>query len=282
MAAKVKSMVENDVGCGFVGRLSLLRTHLLKKPSVHSISLKPENNKNDTKKPRNEESKGMRNIHTQSSQTPDLDQKTPRKSTSGQSRRPSDAARTSTSTSSSSCGNSSNTKNDEMKLLELPRISTSNQRDNENRATLNIKITGNLLANNSPRKSVSKKVESTPKSKELNSVTCSHSNAGMGNIMRKNSDELAQLRRQRMRVDPEVLKTEGNEAYKHGKYDEALSLYNQAIHIDSNKATYHCNKSAALMALGRLQEALFECEEAIRLEPSYTRAHHRLAAIYLR
>ncbi|XP_054798664.1 TPR repeat-containing thioredoxin TTL1-like [Prosopis cineraria] len=214
----------------------------------------------------------------------------PRKSTSGhhnsQNRRPSDAARSSTSSS----GNSTSTKNDENKLqrepagssLELARISNSHQRENENKATVNLKLTGNLLTNNSPRTSVTKKVESVPKSKELNSVTSSHNNAGMGNIMRKNTDELAQLRRQRIRIDPEVLKAEGNEAYKQGKFEEALSLYDRAILLDSSKPTYHCNKSAALMGLGRLPEAMVECEEAIRLEPSYTRAHHRLAAIYLR
>ncbi|KAK4270028.1 hypothetical protein QN277_023116 [Acacia crassicarpa] len=104
----------------------------------------------------------------------------------------------------------------------------------------------------------------------------------MGNIMRKNSDELAQLWRQRIRIDPEVLKTKGNEVYKQGKFEDALSLFDGAIQLDSNKATYHCNKSAALMGLGRLPEALVEYEEAILLESSYTRAHHRLAAIYLR
>ncbi|XP_028756560.1 TPR repeat-containing thioredoxin TTL1-like [Neltuma alba] len=295
MAGKVGTKVESHLGCGFVGRLSLLRSYLLRKSSVHSLSLKSADNvqskesKKDSKKPPNHESKGALNLPTDSHK-PDSDQKTPRKSTSGhqksQNRRPSDAARSSTSSS----GNSTNTKNDESKLprdpvgnsLELARISTSHSRDNENKSTVNLKLTGNLLANNSPRTSVIKKGESVSKSKELNSVTNSHTNAGMGNIMRKNSDELAQLRKQRIRVDPEVLKTEGNEAYKQGKFEEALSLYDRAIHLDSNKATYHCNKSAALMALGRLPEALVECEEAIRLEPSYVRAHHRLAAIHLR
>ncbi|KAI9106743.1 hypothetical protein K1719_022271 [Acacia pycnantha] len=277
MAAKVKTMVENDVGCGFVRRLSLLRSHLPRKSPVHSLSLKSADNVQskdsikDSKKTPNHESKGERNIPTESNK-PDLDQKTPRKSTSdyqnSQNRRLSDAARSSTSSS----GNS----------LVLARISTSHQRDNENKATVNLKLTGNLLGNNSPRTSVSKKVESIPKNKELSSVTNSHNNAGMGNIMRKNSDELAQLRRQRIRIDPDVLKTEGNEAYKQGKFEEALSLYDRAIQLDSNKAIYHCNKSAALMGLGRLPEALVECEEAILLESSYTRAHHRLAAIYLR
>jgi DnaJ family protein C protein 7 len=74
----------------------------------------------------------------------------------------------------------------------------------------------------------------------------------------------------------------GNEAYKQGRFSEALALYERAIAIDSNKATYHCNKSAALIGLGRFKDAIVECEEAIRIEPCYARAHSRLATIYFR
>ncbi|KAK1304366.1 TPR repeat-containing thioredoxin TTL1 [Acorus calamus] len=65
------------------------------------------------------------------------------------------------------------------------------------------------------------------------------------------------------RLDPEELKTMGNEEYKKG-------------------ASYRSNKAAALTGLGRLLEAVEECQEAVRIEPSYGRAHHRLATLYLR
>lgn len=84
------------------------------------------------------------------------------------------------------------------------------------------------------------------------------------------------------RMDPETLKIMGNEDYKNGKFEEALALYDAAISIDPNKASYRSNKSAALTALGRLLEAVFECREAIRIEPGYQRAHNRLATLYLR
>lgn len=84
------------------------------------------------------------------------------------------------------------------------------------------------------------------------------------------------------RMDPETLKIMGNEDYKNGGFAEALALYEAAIAIDPNKASYRSNKSAALAALGRLIEAVFECREAIRIEPRYHRAHHRLANLYLR
>ncbi|KAK9949640.1 hypothetical protein M0R45_005157 [Rubus argutus] len=84
------------------------------------------------------------------------------------------------------------------------------------------------------------------------------------------------------RMDPETLKIMGNEDYKNGRFAEALSLYDAAISIDPNKASYRSNKSAALTALGQILEAVFECREAIRIDPHYHRAHHRLATLYLR
>ncbi|XP_039156225.1 inactive TPR repeat-containing thioredoxin TTL3 [Eucalyptus grandis] len=84
------------------------------------------------------------------------------------------------------------------------------------------------------------------------------------------------------RMDPETLKILGNEDYKSGRFTEALALYDAAISIDPNKASYRSNKSAALTALGRLLEAIIECREAIRIEPHYHRAHNRAATLYLR
>ncbi|KAI9117046.1 hypothetical protein K1719_012045 [Acacia pycnantha] len=84
------------------------------------------------------------------------------------------------------------------------------------------------------------------------------------------------------RMDPEQLKIMGNEDYKNGRFAEALSLYDAAIAIDPNKASYRSNRSAALTALGRLIEAVFECREAIRIDPHYHRAHQRLGSLYVR
>ncbi|KAI4337708.1 hypothetical protein L6164_016092 [Bauhinia variegata] len=292
MEEKRKHKVENEVGCGFMGTIFQLRTCRLRKSSVHSLPTNPTNNvgndqgKNESKKPL-----------APSQESKNSEQRGPRKSTSGsghgtpptyrnnQNRRPSDAER---SSKSSSSGNSTHIKtqksqemNDESKLgrestgntVELARIITG-----QNRAL--IKVTGNLLVSNSPRSSI-KTLESPPRNKD--STSYNNFNMGvMGNIVRKNSDDLAQFRSPRNRVDPEKLKCLGNEAYKQGRFEEALGFYDQAITLDSNKATYHCNKSAALIGLGRLLEAIVECEEAIRLEPCYNRAHHRLATLYIR
>ncbi|KAH0850727.1 hypothetical protein HID58_095287 [Brassica napus] len=59
-----------------------------------------------------------------------------------------------------------------------------------------------------------------------------------------------------------------------------VAALRNAIAIDPNKAAYRSNKSAALTALGRILDAVFECREAIRIEPHYHRAHHRLGNLY--
>ncbi|CAK9174943.1 unnamed protein product [Ilex paraguariensis] len=110
-------------------------------------------------------------------------------------------------------------------------------------------------------------------------------NSVMGNVVKKSNEEqkpTSLCRALSTRMDPEQLKILGNEDYKNGRFAEALALYNAAISIDPNKASYRSNKSAALTALGRLLEAVFECREAIRIEPYYQRAHNRLATLYLR
>jgi hypothetical protein len=53
---------------------------------------------------------------------------------------------------------------------------------------------------------------------------------------------------------------------------QALELYNTAIKLDPQKPAYHVNRAAALEMLGRRDEALAECREALRVEPGYAPA----------
>lgn len=317
MAAKAKNnKVGSELGCGLMGRILHLKSHKLRKASVHSLPLKnplsdDDGKSQESKKTPSEELKATKKSCTETEplRMSGAQQKPARKSASvhqqqlstypnSQNQRHSDAvARSSTSSSSSSPRTSISThnkvqqnkdKNHENKpyrdptgnSLALARISTGNENNKSQ-----LKLTGNLLVNNTPRR---KSVEYMPKHAELNSVPVSYSNTSkglMGNIMRRNStgNELGQFFSPRQKkVDPEVLKSMGNEAYKQGRFEEALTLYDRAIALDSNMATYHCNRSAALIGLGRLQEAIFECEESIKLDPSYVRAHNRLATIYFR
>ncbi|KAI3872655.1 hypothetical protein MKX03_010924 [Papaver bracteatum] len=129
-----------------------------------------------------------------------------------------------------------------------------------------------------------------------NSNANSSANSVMGNIVRNNNKSSSNQKDQQSsssgpnlcralstsRYDSEALKEMGNEEYKKGKFIEALALYDRAIAMNPEKASYRSNKSAALTGLGRILDAAVECKEAIRIDPSYHRAHHRLATLYLR
>ncbi|TYI60624.1 hypothetical protein E1A91_D10G116800v1 [Gossypium mustelinum] len=162
----------------------------------------------------------------------------------------------------------------------LLRASSSNMMIYGNLGNLRQPAAGGNTTTNSY--SVAKDNVSTPNGKYPNTV--------MGNVVKKPVEEKRKEEQQpaslcralSTRMDPEQLKFMGNEDYKNGRFGEALALYEAAIAIDPNKASYRSNKSAALAALGRVLEAVFECREAIKIEPHYHRAHHRLANLYLR
>lgn len=119
-------------------------------------------------------------------------------------------------------------------------------------------------------------------------------NYGHGSIMRgdggvsksSNSPNLSNLANsssvRRSSMDPEELKRLGNESYKKGCYIEALTYYDKAISMVPGNASYHCNRAAVLMCLNRLNEAVKECYEAIKLDNGYIRAHHRLGSLLIR
>ncbi|ESQ30089.1 hypothetical protein EUTSA_v10011281mg [Eutrema salsugineum] len=82
--------------------------------------------------------------------------------------------------------------------------------------------------------------------------------------------------------DAEEVKRVGNEMYRKGLFSEALKLYERAIALSPTNAAYRSNRAAALTGLSRIGEAVKECEEAVRSDPNYARAHHRLALLLIR
>ncbi|CAH8255511.1 unnamed protein product [Arabidopsis lyrata] len=82
--------------------------------------------------------------------------------------------------------------------------------------------------------------------------------------------------------ESEEVKRLGNEMYRKGLFNEALKLYDRAIALSPTNAAYRSNRAAALTGLARIGEAVMECEEAVRSDPNYGRAHHRLALLLIR
>uniref|UniRef100_A0A5B6ZRW1 Putative TPR repeat-containing thioredoxin TTL1-like n=1 Tax=Davidia involucrata TaxID=16924 RepID=A0A5B6ZRW1_DAVIN len=80
----------------------------------------------------------------------------------------------------------------------------------------------------------------------------------------------------------EELNRAGNEKYRRGCFMEAISFYNKAIELCPQNAACHSNKAAALAGLGKFTEAVGESLEAIKCDPSYSRAYYRLGTLYTR
>ncbi|CAM6034116.1 unnamed protein product [Sphagnum compactum] len=103
---------------------------------------------------------------------------------------------------------------------------------------------------------------------------------GRGNIYFVGESLL--IKRMLSSTDPEDVKNAGNDQYKKGNFSEALSLYDRAVSLAPNRASYRSNRAAALTGLGRLVEAVQECEESIKLDASYIRGHQRLVSLCIR
>lgn len=75
-------------------------------------------------------------------------------------------------------------------------------------------------------------------------------------------------------------KTEGNDMFKRGKYDEAIAAYTKAIEIippefKTDLATYYHNRAAAYEQLKKWSTVISDCEQAINLNNKYEKALYR-------
>ncbi|KAF6148734.1 hypothetical protein GIB67_019342 [Kingdonia uniflora] len=73
----------------------------------------------------------------------------------------------------------------------------------------------------------------------------------------------------------ELLKEKGNAAFKGRQWNKAVNLYSEAIKLNSENATYYCNRAAAYLELGCFQQAETDCSEAILLDKKNVKAYLR-------
>jgi tetratricopeptide (TPR) repeat protein len=85
-----------------------------------------------------------------------------------------------------------------------------------------------------------------------------------------------------------VLKDQGRVQYEHGKFEEALGLYQQAYNAAGAVVTDALDRQVLLsnivacrLKLGQNERALQDAQECIRLNPSWSKAHVRLASTYI-
>ncbi|XP_048606553.1 TPR repeat-containing thioredoxin TTL1-like isoform X2 [Brassica napus] len=189
------------------------------------------------------------------------------------------------SQSGSSSGNlrTSQARSDSVTSNSQPLVSSSTQSSATSPATAaNVLPTGNICP--SGKIQLTGMTQSRSRSDVLGSGTGTY---GHGSIMRGGGGSGVSPAKPVAPVtvggsDAEEVKRVGNEMYRKGLFGEALRLYDRAIALSPANAAYRSNRAAALTGLGRVGEAVKECEEALRLDPNYGRAHQRLASLLIR
>nr|CAD1834168.1 unnamed protein product [Ananas comosus var. bracteatus] len=72
----------------------------------------------------------------------------------------------------------------------------------------------------------------------------------------------------------------GNELFKSGNFAEACIAYGEGLKYDSYNPVLYCNRAACRFKLGQWEKSVEDCNEALRIQPSYTKALLRRAASY--
>lgn len=81
--------------------------------------------------------------------------------------------------------------------------------------------------------------------------------------------------------DWEIFKEKGNEEYKKKNYNAAINLYTQAIEANSNEETLYGNRALCLKALNKVRQAMYDLNNALKINPKNTKYLKRLAQLHV-
>ena len=78
------------------------------------------------------------------------------------------------------------------------------------------------------------------------------------------------------KASADKLKQKGNTLMSGKNYDEAIDTYTKAIDLDPTNPVYYSNRAAAYSSKGDHLSAVGDAGKAIKVDPSYVKAYHRL------
>lgn len=72
-------------------------------------------------------------------------------------------------------------------------------------------------------------------------------------------------------------RSRGNDLFKASKFKEACMAYGEGLDHDPNNAILFCNRAACRSRLGQWEKAIEDCNAALIMRPSYSKARLRRA-----
>jgi small glutamine-rich tetratricopeptide repeat-containing protein alpha len=67
---------------------------------------------------------------------------------------------------------------------------------------------------------------------------------------------------------------------KEQRFSDAIQFYTLAISFCNDNAIFYANRAAAHSEVSKFAEAIADCENAIRIDPKYSKAYSRLGWVY--
>ncbi|KAI8826796.1 uncharacterized protein EV422DRAFT_11060 [Fimicolochytrium jonesii] len=76
----------------------------------------------------------------------------------------------------------------------------------------------------------------------------------------------------------EDFKSQGNQAFSAGQFEEAIKFFSQAIELDGNNHVLYSNRSASYASLKNYEAALKDAEKTVEIKPDWPRGYSRKGA----
>ena len=70
----------------------------------------------------------------------------------------------------------------------------------------------------------------------------------------------------------------GNDLFKSERYTEACSAYGEGLRLDPSNSVLYCNRAACWFKLGQWERSIEDSNQALHIQPNYTKALLRRAA----